>query len=115
MFLGVLMSTSRSSILALLIVSILIILNGINYKEQKRRIAKIGSFSVGAVIIGFLLYATFGKYVNLDSKFVDEIISRMAQEPVAVLNRALGQSYDIHNLGSMDWREESSEMRIQHI
>ena len=109
MLMGVLMSTSRSSILALLIVSILIILNGINYQEQKRRIAKIGSFSLGAVIIAFLLYATFGKYVNLDSKFVDEIIARMAQEPVAVLNRALGQSYDIHNLGSMDWREESSE------
>ncbi len=109
MFMGVMMSTSRSSILGLLIVSILIILNGINYQEQKRKIAKIGSFSLGAVVIGFLLYATFGKYVNLDSKFVDEIIARMAQEPIAVLNRAMGQSYDIHNLGSMDWREESSE------
>ena len=109
MFMGVLMSTSRSSILGLLIVSILIILNGINYQEQKKKIAKIGSFSLGAVVVGFLLYATFGKYLNLDSKFVDEIISRMAQEPIAVLNRAMGQSYDIHNLGSMDWREESSE------
>ena len=109
MFMGVLMSTSRSSILGLLIVSILIIMNGINYEEQKRKITKIFSFSVGAVVMGFLLYAAFGKYVNLDSKFVDEIVSRMAQEPIAVLNRAMGQSYDIHNLGSMDWREESSE------
>jgi O-antigen ligase len=109
MFLGVLMSTSRSSILALLIVSIIIILNGINFQEQKKRISRIGSFSLGAVLMAFLLFATFGKYLNLDSKFVDEIISRMAQEPIAVLNRAMGNSYDIHNLGSMDWREESSE------
>ena len=109
MLLGVLMSTSRSSILALLIVSILVVLGGINYKDQKKRLAKIGSFSIGAAIVGMLLFATFGKYLNLDSKFVDEIISRLSQEPVAIVNRALGQSYDIHNLGSMDWREESSE------
>lgn len=109
MLLGVLMSTSRSSILGLLIVSILIILNGFSYQEQKKKMAKIGLFGTGAVALAFLLYATFGKYINLDSKFVDEIIARMASEPIAVMNRAMGQSYDIHNLGSMDWREESSE------
>lgn len=38
------MSTSRSSILGLLVVTLLIILNSINYQDQKRKLAKIGTF-----------------------------------------------------------------------
>jgi hypothetical protein len=106
---GVFMSTSRSAILALLIVTIWIILSSINYREQKRRVAKVGAFSLGAAAIGFLLLATVGKYVSLDSKFIDEITSRLSQEPIAIVKKALGESYDIHDLGSMDWREESAE------
>ncbi|HXB28654.1 MAG TPA: O-antigen ligase family protein [Puia sp.] len=109
MLLGVMMSTSRSAIVGMLVVTILIILNGINYNDQKRRMAKIGTFFIGSAIIGMLLFATLGKYVNLDSKFLDEVISRLADEPVAILKRAMGQPYNIQSLGSMDWREESSE------
>ena len=109
MFIGVFMSTSRSSILALLLISLLVILKGINYKDQKKRIVKIGVFGIGAVVIGFLMMATVGKYVNLDSKFIEEITDRLSQEPIAMVQKALGQSYNINNLGSMDWREESAE------
>lgn len=109
MLLGVMMSTSRSAIMAMLIVSLLIILNGINFSEHKRRLAKIGAFVTGAALVITLLYATMGKYINLDSKFIDDITNRLTQEPVAILKRAMGQSYNINDLGSMDWREESSE------
>ena len=109
MFLGVLMSTSRSALLAVVIISLLVIINGINYKEEKKRIYKIATFAVGAVTIGLLLFSVFGKYLNLDSKFLDEIMNRLSQEPIAIVKKALGQSYNIQELGSMDWREESSE------
>lgn len=109
MLMGVVMSTSRSSILGLLLISILIILNGINYKEQKRRISKIIALGFGAVFVGFLLMATVGKYVNLDAKFVEDISDRLLDEPMAILKKATGQSYNVQNLGSMDWREESAE------
>jgi oligosaccharide repeat unit polymerase len=109
MLIGVILSTSRSSIMALLLVSVLIVLNGINYNDQKRRLAKIGVFIAGAGFIGFLLFATVGRYVNLDTKFIDEVSFRLTQEPIAILKRAMGQSYNINNLGAMDWREESAE------
>jgi hypothetical protein len=109
MLLGVFMSTSRSAILALLIITILIIINGINYKEQKRRLAKVGVFAIGAAMIGFLLLALLGKYINLNTKVLDEISSRLTEEPVAMLQKAMGQSYNVNSLGSMDWREESAE------
>jgi hypothetical protein len=109
MFIGVFMSTSRSAILALLIIILLIVLKGINYKEQKKRLAKIGALSLGTAVIGLLAVALFGKMVNLDSKFIDDITSRLTQEPIAMVQKAMGQSYNINNLGSMDWREESAE------
>lgn len=109
MFLGVMMSTSRSAIISMLIISILIVLNGINYKEQKRRLAKIGVFITGSAFVILLLFATIGKYINLDSKFIDDITSRLVQEPVAIIKKAFGQSYNINDLGSFDWREESAD------
>jgi hypothetical protein len=110
MLLGVLMSTSRSALLGLLVVSTLIILNGINYREQKKKITKISIFIVGTAIIGILLFAIFGRFLNLNSNFIDGLISRMSDEPVAILKKSLGQPYNINNLGSMYWREESSEI-----
>jgi O-Antigen ligase len=110
MLLGVLMSTSRSALLGLLVVVILIILNGINYREQKKRITKIAIFIVGTALTGILLFAIFGKFLNLNSRFIDEMISRMSDEPVAIIKKSLGQQYNINNLGSMYWREESSEI-----
>ncbi|MEO6960849.1 MAG: O-antigen ligase family protein [Puia sp.] len=109
MLLGVMLSTSRSAILGMLLVSILIILNGVKYRDQKRKLVRVGTFAVGALFMGILLFATLGKYVSLDSKFIDEITSRLTDEPVAIVRKAMGQSYNINNLGSMDWREESSE------
>ncbi len=109
MLLGVLMSTSRSAILGLLVITILIILNSINFREQKKRVAKIGMLGIGAIMLSMLLFATVGKYLNLDSGFIDGIVSRLSDEPIAMVKKALGQPYNIHNLGSMDWREESAE------
>jgi len=109
MLIGVFMSTSRSAILALLIITLLVTLKGINYRDQKKRLVKIGAFGIGAALIGFLMMATLGKYVNLDSKFIEDITDRLSQEPIAMVQKALGQSYNINNLGSMDWREESAE------
>jgi O-antigen ligase len=109
MFVGVFMSTSRSAILALLVIIILIILKGINYREHKKRLAKIGVLVAGTALIGLLMTATLGNLINLDSKFIDDITSRLTQEPLAIIQKAMGQSYNVNNLGSMDWREESAE------
>jgi hypothetical protein len=93
----------------MLLISLLIVLNGINYKEQKKKIYKVGRFSFAAILLGFLLFATFGKFLNLDTKFIDDIVNRLSQEPIAIVKKAMGQSYNIQDLGSMDWREESAE------
>lgn len=108
MFLGVLMSTSRSSLLSLLTMTFFIFMTGVRYVDQKKKILRISLFSITAIITGILLFTLFGSLLNLETNFVDEIVFRMTEEPVAMIKKALGQNYNIQNLGSMDWREESS-------
>jgi oligosaccharide repeat unit polymerase len=108
MFVGVLMSTSRSSLLALIIISILIVFNGLRRIEYRRKVYRIGSFALVASIVGILLFSTVGMYFKLDNKFADEVVLRLTEEPIAMIQKALGYNYDVQNLGSMDWREEAS-------
>jgi O-antigen ligase len=108
MFLGVIMSTSRSALLATLVVAFVLILNGIKYKEQKQRLYKIGALFIGLILIGGLLFTTFGKYFSLDANFIDQATYRLTEEPVAIIKKALGYNYNVQDMGSMDWREEAS-------
>jgi len=108
MFLGVLMSTSRSALLGILLVFILVILKGIAGKEQIKRVYRVVSFSIGSVAGIFILFMTVSTYFDMDSEFLDSITSRLIDEPVAVVNKALGNSYNINNLSSMDWRGEAA-------
>lgn len=109
MFLGILMSTSRSALIGAVVMAVFYAINGINYRDQKRRVYKLGAFVIGFVVIGFLVLGTVTSSLQLDSKFSEEITARLVEEPVAMVKRAFGESYNVQNLGSMDWREESSE------
>ena len=94
--------------MAIIIVVLFVVMKTINYREGRKKILKIVSFSVAAATIGILLFSTISMYFNLDSKFVDEVLFRLVDEPIAILQRAMGQNYNIQNLGSMDWREEAA-------
>ncbi len=108
MFLGVLMSTSRSSLMAIFLVVFIMVVSSMKYNFQRRKVMKIFTFSAVSVIVGILLFSNLQMYFNLDSKFVDEVVFRLAEEPIAIIQKAMGQNYNINNLGSMDWREEAA-------
>jgi hypothetical protein len=108
MFIGVLMSTSRSALLALIIMTIVIIFSGLRKVEYRKKVYKIGSFALAAIAVGILLFSTIGMYFKLDNKFADEVVLRLTEEPIAIVQKTLGYNYDVQNLGSMDWREEAS-------
>ncbi|MCK7516494.1 MAG: hypothetical protein MZV64_01585 [Ignavibacteriales bacterium] len=48
--------------------------------------------------------------LNLDAKFLEEITFRLIEEPIAVLRKNLGYSYNIYDLDALDWRGESAEI-----
>jgi hypothetical protein len=45
----------------------------------------------------------------MDSFFVERILFRLVEEPVALVKKALGLHYNIQDLDSGDWRAEAAE------
>lgn len=108
MLLGVVMSTSRSALMSLIVVAVFIGFTSFRYQEQRKKVIRISVFMTGAALTAMLLFSTIAMSLNLDSKFVDELVNRLAEEPIAIIQKAMGQSYNVQNLGSMDWRKEAA-------
>ena len=108
MFLGVLMSTSRSALLAIIFICFILVGRELKDKEKAKRVYSMLMFGVGGIFLALFLFLMAQSYLNIDSAFMDEITSRLIDEPVAVINKNLGLKYNAQHLGPMDWREEAS-------
>lgn len=108
LFLGVLMSTSRSTLLGLIIASAFILYIGArNIETRKRVYSTLGvmGFLTGGILFLFIALQSF---FELDSAFLSNISFRLIEEPVAVIRKNIGLSYNVQNLDAMDWRKESA-------
>jgi O-antigen ligase len=109
MFLGVLMSTSRSTLLGIIIISVFLIFRELKHRERAKKAYMLISMAVGIVFVCLFLFTTIQSYLNVDSEFMERIMFRLVDEPVAVLNKHLGMNYNVQSLEAMDWREEASK------
>ncbi len=110
MFLGVLMSTSRSSLLGMIGASIFLISKELKDKERARRAYQLIFVALGVIIMALFVFSVLSEYLNLDVEFIERISSRLVDEPIAVLNKYLGNSYNAQELDALDWRGEASEI-----
>ncbi|MFN4313789.1 MAG: O-antigen ligase family protein [Chitinophagaceae bacterium] len=109
MFLGVLMSTSRSTLLGLIIVSVVLITRELRHRERAKKAYTLIGMAVGIVFICLFAFTTLQSYLNVDSEFMERIMFRLVDEPMAVLNKHMGMNYNVQSLEAMDWREEASK------
>jgi hypothetical protein len=108
MLLGVIMSTSRSALLGLFVVSIVLFWNALRSRDKGNKIVNLLLIFLGCFIIVLLVFQGLKGLFHIDSSFVDKIMARLIDEPIAVLNKQLGNQYNVQALDSMEWREESS-------
>jgi O-antigen ligase len=113
MIMGVLMSTSRSTLLGLMIAVVFIMYRGLKNPLSRKRSA--GVLTVAGVITGVMLFLFIAlqSFFELDSAFIDNISFRLVEEPVAVIRKNLGYSYNVQNLDAMDWRKESASLALE--
>ncbi len=109
MFLGVLMSTSRSTLLGIIIISVFLIFRELKHRERAKKAYMLISMAIGIVFVCLFLFTTLQSYLNVDSEFMERIMFRLVDEPIAVLNKHLGMNYNVQSLEAMDWREEASK------
>lgn len=110
MMMGVLMSTSRSTLLGLIIAIIFIMYRGMGDRVSRKR--TVGMLTVSGAITGVVLFLFIAlqSFFELDSAFINNISFRLVEEPVAVLRKNLGYSYNVQDLDAMDWRKESASL-----
>ncbi len=108
MFLGVLMSTSRSALLGVFGISFFIIAREFNNKARWQRAASLIMIIFSALIVSLIVFMSIQSLFALDTKFMEAITDRLIDEPIAVLNKHLGLNYNVNALGAMEWRTEAS-------
>lgn len=108
MFLGVLMSTSRSSLLGIIGISIFLIGRQLTSRESSKKAIKLIMMGVGAIFLALFIFVTVQQVLNLKSEFADNITQRMIDEPVAVFNKHMGFNYNAQALDALEWRGEAS-------
>ncbi|HSF44402.1 MAG TPA: O-antigen ligase family protein [Chitinophagaceae bacterium] len=113
MLMGVLMSTSRSTLLGLIAATIFIMYRGVKDPVARKRtfaVLSISGILAGVVLFSFIAIQSF---FDLDSEFINNISFRLVEEPIAVIRKNLGYSYDVQNLDAMDWRKESASLALE--
>jgi len=108
MFLGVLMSTSRSTLLGIIVISIVLITRELKHRERAKKAFLLIFLAIGVLFLSLFLFTTLQSYFTLESDFIERISQRLIDEPVAVFNKHLGMNYNAQALEAMDWREEAS-------
>jgi len=108
MFLGVLMSTSRSSLLGIIGISIFLIGRQLRSKESSKKAVKLITLGIAAIFLALFIFVTVQQVLDLNSEFVENITQRMVDEPIAVFNKHMGFNYNAQALDALEWRGEAS-------
>lgn len=109
MFLGTLISTSRSSLLMLFLVSFVLISKALVSQKKGKKAYTLVMITIACFFISLFIFQIAAVLLGNNSEFMTTMSARLIDEPVAMLNRALGKTYNANNLDSMDWRAEASE------
>jgi O-antigen ligase len=113
MFLGVIMSTSRSTLLGLIAVTLILVVSSSKNPVNAKRAYRILGLAFGVIAGVLVLFFSAQALLHLDSTFMDNITARLTEEPIAVIRKNLGYSYNINDLDSFDWREQSAAIAFQ--
>ncbi len=108
MFLGVLMSTSRSSLLGIIGISVFLIGRQLRSRESSKKAVKLITMGIAVIFLALFVFVTVQQVLNLNSEFVENITQRMVDEPIAVFNKHMGFNYNAQALDALEWRGEAS-------
>lgn len=106
MFVGVLLSTSRSSLLGLMVV-------GMIYIYRVKGIYTMSFYIIGLILFAFIMFSFVTTFFS-DSKFYEIMEERVINEPMTVIYKLQGKVYKNKTIeGSGMWREESAYRAVE--
>ena len=114
MFLGVLLSTSRGALVAMIIMTVFLLGKGLISKTKGKRATKILSITVVCIILAIFILPIATSVLGIKSEFLETITTRLIEEPLAMINKMMGNSYKAESMETVEWREEASNLAYNY-
>jgi O-Antigen ligase len=108
MFLGVLLSTSRGALVAMIIVTIVLIGKALMSKTKGKKAYTIISITTVCILLAIFILPIATSVLGIKSEFLETITTRLIDEPVGMINKAMGNSYKAESMETVEWREEAA-------
>jgi hypothetical protein len=113
-FMGVLLSTSRGALLAMIVVTIVLIGKALMSKTHGKRASTLITITVVCLLLAIFILPIATSVLGISNDFLTTITGRLIDEPLAMINKALGNDFNANNLDSMEWREEASSLAYNY-
>jgi len=114
MFLGVLLSTSRGALVAMIIMTVFLLGKGLMSRTKGKRASRILSITVVCIILAIFILPIATSVLGIKSEFLETLTTRLVDEPLAMINKMMGNSYKVESMETVEWREEASNLAYNY-
>ncbi|MFI5131263.1 MAG: O-antigen ligase family protein [Chitinophagales bacterium] len=114
MFLGVLLSTSRGALVAMIIMTVLLLGKGLASRAKGKRATRILSITVVCIVLAIFILPIATNVLGIKSEFLETLTTRLVDEPLAMINKMMGNSYKTESMETVEWREEASSLAYNY-
>ena len=116
MFLGVLLSTSRGAMVAMILVAVVLIGKAMMSRTEGagKKATTLVTITIVCLLLALFIFqiaATLG----IQNDFMQTMTGRLIDEPIAMFNKMLGNKYNAASMDSMEWREEASSLAYKYF
>jgi hypothetical protein len=114
MFLGVLLSTSRGALVAMIIMTVILIGKALMSKNKGKKAYTIITITVVCLLLAIFILPIATSILGIKSEFLETITVRLIDEPLAMINKMMGNSYKAESMETVEWREEASSLAYNY-
>jgi hypothetical protein len=116
MFLGVLLSTSRGALVAMILVTVFLIGKALSSRAEGsgKKAATLITITLVCLLLALFIFQIAAS-LGIQSDFMETMTGRLVDEPIAMFNKMLGNKYNAGSMDSAEWREEASSLAYKYF
>jgi hypothetical protein len=114
MFLGVLLSTSRGALVAMIIMTVFLLGKAFMSATKGKRASRILSITVVCIILAIFIIPIATSVLGIQTEFLETLTTRLVDEPLAMINKMMGNNYKTESMETVEWREEASNLAYKY-
>jgi hypothetical protein len=99
---------------AMIIVTIVLIGKSLMSKTKGKKAYTIISITTVCILLAIFILPIATSVLGIKSEFLETITTRLIDEPVGMINKAMGNSYKAESMETVEWREEAASHAYEY-